>query len=57
MAAAIFKPAREGVHAADVRVEQVHRLEALAADLGVEVRAAGLEAAHLRMESMISVVR
>ena len=42
-----LQAAREGVHAADVRVEQVHRLEALAPHLGVEVRAAGLEAAHV----------
>ncbi len=35
----------EGVHAADVGVEQVDRLEALAADLGVEVDAARSQAA------------
>ena len=38
----------EGVHAADVGVEQVDRLEALAADLGVEVQPAGGEAAVLQ---------
>ena len=37
----------EGVHAADVGVEQVDRLEALAADLGVEVHAARGEPAVL----------
>ena len=39
-----LQAAGEGVHAADVGVEQVDRLEALAADLGVEVDAAGREA-------------
>ena len=42
-----FQAAGEGVHAADVGVEQVDRLEAFAADLGVEVDAARGEAAHI----------
>ena len=42
-----LQAAGEGVHAADVGVEQVDRLEALAADLGVEVDAAGREPAHV----------
>ena len=36
---------REAVHRADVGMEQVHRFEALAADLGVEVQAARAEPA------------
>ena len=43
-----LQAAGEGVHAADVGVEQVDRLEAFAADLGVEVDAAGGEAAVLQ---------
>ena len=41
-----FEAASEGVHAADVGVEEVFWFEAFAADLGVEVEAAGFEAAH-----------
>ncbi len=41
-----LQPAGERVHAADVGVEQIDRLEAFAADLGVEVDAAGGEAAR-----------
>ena len=41
-----LQAAGERVHAADVGVEQVDRLEALAPDLGVEVDAAGREPAH-----------
>ncbi len=40
-----FEAAGEGVHAADVGVEQIDRLEAFAADFGVEVDAALGEAA------------
>ena len=40
-----LQAAREGVHAADVRVEQIDRLEAFAAHLGVEIDAAGGEPA------------
>src|SRR5699024_4262654 len=36
----------EGIHPADVGVEEIDRFEALAADLGVEVNAAGGEAFH-----------
>ena len=43
-----LQAAGKGVHAADVGVEQIDRLEALAADLGVEVQAAGREAAVLQ---------
>src|SRR3954452_8929323 len=38
-----LEPACEGIHPADVGVEQVDRLEALAADLGVEMDATGRE--------------
>src|ERR1035437_6802372 len=40
-----FQSAREGVHAADVRVKQIYRLEAFAATLRVEVHTAGRQAA------------
>ncbi len=43
-----FEAAGEGVHAADVGVEEVFWFEAFAADLGVEVEAAGFEAAHFK---------
>ena len=43
-----LEAAGEGVHAADVGVKQVDGLEALAADLGVEVDAAGGETAHVQ---------
>src|ERR1035441_235964 len=40
-----LQAAREGVHATDVRIKQINRLETFAAHLGVEIRAAGLETA------------
>ena len=43
-----FQPARERVHAADVRIEQIYRLEAFAPHLGVEIRPARREAAHFQ---------
>jgi hypothetical protein len=39
---------REGVHAADVRVEEVHGVEGAAAHLGVEVQAAVGQAALIQ---------
>ena len=42
-----FEAAGEGVHAGNVGVEEIDRFEAFAADFGVEVCAAGGEAAHL----------
>ena len=44
---AILRP-REGVHAADVGVEQVDRLETLAPNFGVEIDSAGRQAPHLK---------
>ena len=53
-----LQAAGEGVHAADVGVEQIDRLEAFAADLGVEVHAARGEAAVLQQRrACICVVR
>ena len=53
-----LEAAGKRVHAADMGVKQVDRLEALAAHLGVEVDAAGREAPHAgRMASMHWVVR
>ena len=53
-----LEPAGKGVHAADVGMEQVDRLEAFPAHLGVEVDAAGGEARPCRrMQSMHWVVR
>src|SRR5437867_5155751 len=43
-----FEPAREGVHAADVRVKEVHGFETFAANLRVEIDAAGGKAAVLQ---------
>ena len=42
-----FEAAGKCVHAADVGVEQVDRLEAFPAHFGVEVHAAGLESADI----------
>ena len=42
-----LEAAREGGHAADVRVEEIHRFVAFAPHLGVKVHAAGLETTHL----------
>src|SRR2546426_7561377 len=43
-----LQPVRKSIHAADVRVEQVDRLEAFTADFRIEIQATGLEAAHLQ---------
>ena len=47
MAWAILRPRANASHAADVGVHQIERLVRLATALGVEVQAAGGEAAHL----------
>ena len=41
-----LQAARKRVHAGDVRVEQVQRLEALTANLRIEVHTAGLESPY-----------
>ena len=46
MAVGDLQSAREGIHATDVRVEQIHRFKTFTADLGVEVEAARFEPAH-----------
>src|SRR5438552_4060057 len=43
-----FQPAGKGVHSTHVGVEQINRLETLAPDLRVEVRAAGGESADFQ---------
>src|SRR5262249_54429284 len=42
-----FETAGEGIHAGNVGVKQVNRLEAFAAHLGIKVQSARLESAHL----------
>src|SRR5262245_57123073 len=43
-----LQTARKGVHPGDMRIKQIFESEALAPDLGVEIRAAGGETAVLQ---------